>query len=432
MVRPFEKLIVIPALLVALHSGLAAAPSISTTSIGTPRSPAVDALGMLQQVVAQTSNCVRRGQLPLIHAEDTLLSAAMAAVMELSKTLPVERRESFKASAEVLGARIARLHYFADLKNQSESDQQLALVIEEHEKVRSHFASPVLRAASVAAEKYVCPMHPEVMGRRTDLCPKCGLELEQQYRLIAGRLNGPLCTVQTVRASIRTEVPLAVGRPTEARLALNRFDGSSVLASDLIESHTKAIHLLLIDSSLTDYHHEHPTVAPKSGDFVFSFTPRKPGAYYAWAELRPTPMGLLEYAPATIGGESSAEAAVVKTVSHQVVVDGLTFQLSFDPEGPAARKPVNGRLRILRPDGTGFDQLEPLMNSFAHLAGFHEDRKTVLHFHPKGPSVTDSKARGGPELEFVFYAAQPGFVGLFAQVQVEGRSKFAPFGVEVK
>ena len=428
MVR-VDKLMVTLALLVVVNRG-PAAPSISTTSIGSARSPAVDALGMLQQVVGQTSNSVRRGELGLIHAEHTLLSAAMAAVMELTRTLPPERRDSFKASAEGLGARIARLHYFADLKNQPEADQQLKLVIEEHEKVRSHFALPLLQAASVAAEKYVCPMHPEVMGHRTDLCPKCGLELEQQYRLIAGRLNGPLCTVQTVRASIRTETPLAAGRPTEARLALSRFDGSAVYSSDLIESHTKAIHLLLIDSSLTDYHHEHPTAAPKTGDFVFGFTPQKPGPYYAWAEIRPTPMGLLEYAPATIAGGISAEAAVIKTVTNQVVVDGLTFQLSFDG-ALAAGKPVNGRLRVLRSDETGFDQLEPIMNSFAHLAGFHEDRKTVLHLHPKGQAVTDEKARGGPELEFVFYGAQSGFVRLFVQVQIDGRSKFAPFGLEV-
>lgn len=420
------------ALLAAVMPGPTATPPISATSIGTPRSPAVDALGMLQQVVAQTSNCVQRGELGLIHAEDTLLSAAMAAVMELSKTLPAERRDSFKAAAEGLGARIARLHYFADLKNQSEAEQQLERVIEEHGKVRSHFPPALLQAASVAADKYVCPMHPEVMGRRAELCPKCGLGLEQQYRLIAGRLNGPLCTVQTIRASIRPESPLVAGRPVEARLALNRFDGSAVFTSDLIESHTRAIHLLLIDSSLSDYHHEHPMAAPQSGDFVFRFTPRKPGPYYAWAEIRPTPMGLLEYAPTTIAGENPIESPIVKTVTNQAVMDGLIFELAFDGESLTARKPINGRLRVLHADGKGFDQLEPIMQSFAHLAGFHEDRKTVLHLHPKGQLVTDEKARGGPDLEFVFYAEQPGFVRLFAQVQVRGHGVFVPFGLEVK
>jgi hypothetical protein len=51
--------------------------------------------------------------------------------------------------------------------------------------------------------------------------------------------------------------------------------------------------------------------------------------------------------------------------------------------------------------------------------------------HPKGPLVTDPNARGGPELEFMFFAQQPGFVRLFAQVQINGHSEFAPFGLIV-
>ena len=63
--------------------------------------------------------------------------------------------------------------------------------------------------------------------------------------------------------------------------------------------------------------------------------------------------------------------------------------------------------------------------------GFNEDYKTILHMHPKGKPVTNPSARGGPELEFQLYAAQPGFIRLFAQVQIGGVSKFAPFGIQV-
>ena len=72
------------------------------------------------------------------------------------------------------------------------------------------------------------------------------------------------------------------------------------------------------------------------------------------------------------------------------------------------------------------------MAAFAHFAGFHEDRRSVLHFHPKGPPVRNEKARGGPDLEFIFFAPQPGFVRLFAQVRIDGVPKFAPFTVSVK
>jgi hypothetical protein len=71
------------------------------------------------------------------------------------------------------------------------------------------------------------------------------------------------------------------------------------------------------------------------------------------------------------------------------------------------------------------------MATFAHWVGFNEDYKTVLHIHPKGGPVLDSRQRGGPELEFQIYPLQPGFYRLFAQVQIDGISKFAPFGFEV-
>ncbi len=69
--------------------------------------------------------------------------------------------------------------------------------------------------------------------------------------------------------------------------------------------------------------------------------------------------------------------------------------------------------------------------SFAHLVGFNEDKETVLHMHPIGPPISNEKERGGPELEFKIYATKPGFVRIFAQVQVEGRSVFVPFGFQV-
>ena len=71
------------------------------------------------------------------------------------------------------------------------------------------------------------------------------------------------------------------------------------------------------------------------------------------------------------------------------------------------------------------------MATFAHLAGFNQDYQTVLHIHPSGAPVLDPAARGGPELKFQIYALRPGFVRLFAQVQIGGRSRFAPFGIQI-
>jgi hypothetical protein len=92
------------------------------------------------------------------------------------------------------------------------------------------------------------------------------------------QLRFPAPGDQTVRASIITAEPLVVGKPVAALLQLQRPDGDPVMPVDLIETHTKKIHLLIIDSSLTDYHHEHPVPTRNPGEYTFSFTPKNQGA----------------------------------------------------------------------------------------------------------------------------------------------------------
>lgn len=385
---------------------------------------------MLHQVVSNVGDCVRRRDLASVHLEDVLLSSAMAAVMQASRALPMDTQPKFRAELEDFGHQLSELHYVSDLKKQDRAEKQLLLVLQGFGRIKSFFPGETIRAASEAAEKYVCPLHPEVAGRRTSSCQKCGRELEQQVRLIAGRTNGPYCSMQTAQAAIQPNQPLKLGQETSASLFLKRLDGQPIYPTDLIETHTKRVHLLLIDSSLTDFHHEHPTPTGTPGEYAFRFTPRKPGSYLAWADIRPTPMGLQEYAATTITSQASGEPFKDRAVKTRAMVDGLVFELYLDQPALLAARPINGRLRISTADGAGFGQLEPFMAAFAHLVGFHEDMRNVLHFHPKSRPVLNEKARGGPELEFILYAPQPGFVRLFAQVQVGGVSKFAPFGLQ--
>ena len=132
-----------------------------------------------------------------------------------------------------------------------------------------------------------------------------------------------------------------------------------------------------------------------------------------------------------IPATTAAEPLTDRAVNFKTTVNGLNYELILAQKTIQVGRPALARLRITNADGKGFTQLEPLMATFAHLVGFNQDYKTVMHMHPRGAPVLDPAARGGPELEFQIYALQPGFVRLFAQVQVEGRSRFAPFGLEI-
>jgi hypothetical protein len=82
-------------------------------------------------------------------------------------------------------------------------------------------------------------------------------------------------------------------------------------------------------------------------------------------------------------------------------------------------------------DGQPVTKLEPVMNTFAHAVGFYEDYATVLHLHPVGGEILDQSARGGPKIEFKFYAPKSGYLRLYCLVLIEGKMVFAPFDLNV-
>ena len=90
-----------------------------------------------------------------------------------------------------------------------------------------------------------------------------------------------------------------------------------------------------------------------------------------------------------------------------------------------------GRCRPSRADGRPFTQLEPIMGAYAHLVGFADDYRTIVHLHPSGEEPKRPADRGGPTLEFKFYPPRPGFYRFYAQVHVDGKDRFARFGVVV-
>jgi hypothetical protein len=391
----------------------------------------VNSLAMLMQVVKQLDHYVKTKDLSSIHNEDMILSAALTGLLTKPDFVVPNRVEQFKADLTGFGQCVSALHLAADLSQQARSEAELRKVFESFERVKAYFPERVMAEARKSLDRCCCPMHRDVVGNRTDFCPKCGMELDQMIRILPFDSGFPNGSQQRVRASVRTAAPLTVGQPAAAYLQLGKANGEPVQLADLIETHTKKIHLLIIDTSLMDYHHEHPQPTRNPGEYSFSFTPRKPGSYRVWADLRPYPLGLQEYVMTDISASTTGERLTDRTISFKTTVDGLNYDLLFEQKEIKSGRPAFAKLRITTADGAGFTRLEPIMATFAHLVGFNEDYKTVLHMHPKGPPVLDSTARGGPELEFQIYALRPGFVRLFAQVQIGGISKFAPFGIQI-
>ena len=329
-----------------------------------------------------------------------------------------------------LGRSVAAVHEAADAFDREKAQARLDPMTRAFEAVYGLHDRERVAAARRRADQFACPMHPDVVGLRNDACAKCAMPLDVVSRI---RLHGPAARwlAKVVFARIQLDAPLEPDREVSATLVLHAAMERPIPLSELREVHEKKIHLLVIDESLTDYHHEHPVPGEKPGEYRFRFTPRKPGPYRAWADVQPLLTGIQEYAMADIAAPGGPGSAMEKTYPRSGEVDGVKYDLTLASASVRAGEPVSARVRVTGGDGKAFTGLEPLMGAFAHLVGFHEDRRTILHMHPIEARKLSAEDRGGPELEFRIYTETPGYYRLFLQVQIGGVSKFVPFGIEV-
>jgi rubrerythrin len=284
-------------------------------------------------------------------------------------------------------------------------------------------------ALQIMPPLWSCPMHQELMKTAAGNCPICSMPLEPIYVTQPQLTQAPI-----IRAEIVADSPLKVGKRADLRIRLFFIDNDQpVRLSDLEETHTRKIHLLVSDISETDYHHEHPEPAG-DGEYAFSFTPQRPDTYRVWADLLPVRTHVQQYSVADIPSSTPRQGKMAENEpeNRHAEIDGYKFDLSFENELIHERETVAGKLRVTQPDGQPCNKLGVVMGAFGHFVGFGDDFSTVLHLHPVGPVITDPEARGGPELPFYFRSNKTGPFRLFAQVKIDGKDFFPRFVLRVQ
>ncbi|WP_395751936.1 hypothetical protein [Prosthecobacter sp.] len=294
--------------------------------------------------------------------------------------------------------------------------------------IAQHFDPKVVKA-----DIFFCPMHPNfIAGAATTPCDKCGMHLLTRripYSFIYMKPGEP-----TFRLTAQASAPVEAGKKLEVKVRLKKADDSPVLYEDLLVMHTQPIHLLIEDPSLSDYHHEHPVETDVPGEYTFSFTPQRTAPYRIWADLVPSATGVQELPFTDLPSSGAAGSVTDKGTKFTSQVDGFSFVLTLGAgNGEPLKANQARRMDIMVTDAEGkpVTHLEPVMNAFAHLVGFYDDYRTVVHLHPTGGDVVDLAARGGPGLSFMFFPPRAGFIRLYCQVSVNGRMLFAPFNVNV-
>jgi hypothetical protein len=236
----------------------------------------------------------------------------------------------------------------------------------------------------------------------------------------------------TVKSEILPVENRVAGKSVSTVIRLTGADDKPLSLDQLEVAHTEKIHLLVIDQSLTDYHHLHPVAGDKPGEYRFDFAPKLGGTYHIWADLVPKAIGKQEYSKTTLKVEGPP-GTPSNSVNTTAEVDGYRFALTTEKNAPLqAGKAAVVKVKVMGPDGREFAKLEPVMGAFAHMVAFPADLGAVTHVHPMGAEPKTAAERGGPDLSFHVEGDNPGFHKFFLQVQIDGKDKFAAFGLNVE
>jgi len=234
-----------------------------------------------------------------------------------------------------------------------------------------------------------------------------------------------------VALTIRSDLAQA-GQPVEANVSLKTSSGKPIATNDLLVVHTRRLHLLIVDPSLTDYQHVHPEPAEVPGEWVFRFTPRNGGVYRIFADFTPAATSRGLYAMTDLKVESSQTqiADTPDAAQTSVAVNDHVFALTATEQPLRAKQTANLKFVVTRRDG-GTVSLLPVMDAYAHLVAFDQSRSGFAHLHPMQSDPLQAPDRIRPELDFKVTIPTAGRYVVWAQVNLAGQETFVPFWFDV-
>ncbi len=279
------------------------------------------------------------------------------------------------------------------------------------------------------ADKYVCPMHPDVTGKKGDTCPKCGMKLElvteskevKEYFMVFKAIP----EIEANKPAILSLTPSIKGHENET--------------VSLDVQHDKKIHLIVVSKDLSYFDHIHPEpqadgsyhikVLAKDesyskGKFQSETRFNQGGDYVLFADYLPSgadhqlDRGELHVAGTPFKDQHyTAEKLTSTTDGYEVSL--VTESGNFFSEGTSHIS------AIVKKGGKEIpaDQLEDYLSAKAHIVVISEDTQNYLHVHP-------NVAKGRLDLHTTF-----GKAGIFRgwlQFKTEGQVHTADFVINVQ
>lgn len=229
----------------------------------------------------------------------------------------------------------------------------------------------------------------------------------------------------SIEARIVTPQPLVANQPVQAKLILtHRGSNRPVTPDDLSINHTRKVHLFVVDQSLRDYFHIHPTPGANPGEYNFSFTPNTMNNYSAWADIKLVRDGKAHRLKTAMPSALRRSANAFVPNNSKAFKNGMAFDWNADTR---LRQNSSSMVEVTVTDDQGrpVTDLQPIMGAQAHLVGFSADGQSLIHAHPM------HTAPGDPNLRFHIAPDFCGPVQLYLQVRRNDEDTYVSFGQQV-
>ncbi|GJF34689.1 hypothetical protein KNE206_73890 [Kitasatospora sp. NE20-6] len=222
------------------------------------------------------------------------------------------------------------------------------------------------------------------------------------------------------------DAAVPAGTAADYRFAITGPDGKAV--TDFAVDQTKQMHFYAIRSDLTGFQHLHPTMAP-DGTWSASLAALAPGTWRTYASFTPDSgdgkgTALVLSRTTTVAGAATGTGTALPPASVTAQADGYTVTVTGDLMANMAHGMTVG----IAKDGKPVTDLQPYLDTYAHLTAFHEGDMAFAHLHPE---TTVNGDHGGPDLSFHAEFARSGNWRLFLQFRTAGQLHTAALTLKV-
>lgn len=256
---------------------------------------------------------------------------------------------------------------------------------------------------------YICPMHPEVTGKKGDKCSKCGMDLKTANPENASAYQMLLTTYPE---------NIEAGKPAQLTFAVKQNE--KMVALDI--SHEMKLHLMVVSQDLTWFRHIHPE-EQTDGSYVITETFPNGGKYLLFSDFKPTGgEQTLNKQEIEVQGKSRPINNDIST-KYTSKVDGFIVTLLNGSDFKTNKKQ---HLEIaIEKEGKKLAEkdLQQYLGASAHIVMIGKVGKEFLHIHP----VSDSR--------FPIFAQthieKAGIYRMWAQFKIDEKVHTVDFTVNV-